>query len=284
MVTMQAEQLLREGRPDEALELLQREIRKKPADKKLRVFLFQLLCVQGDWSRALNQLNVVLEMDPKNMLLGALYRPALQSEALRTEIFAGKRSPVIFGQPEEWMGLIVQACQLEAQGKFEQAGALRDTAFEAAPTTSGKINGEPFEWIADADTRLGPLFEAVINGTLFWVPYTRVHRMFLEDPTDLRDAIWFPATITWTNGGEVGALLPVRYPGSESSEDALVRLARKTEWADAPGGAQRGLGQRIIATDAGEYPLLEVRKLELDNEVTGGGGDGASFSVGLTSG
>ena len=60
-----------------------------------------------------------------------------------------------------------------------------------------------------------------------------------------------------------------RYPGSEASPDDGVRLSRRTEWREVDGGsAFLGLGQRMIATDAGEYPLLEVRSLEFD---AGGG-------------
>ena len=53
---MQAQQLLRDGHPQEALQSLQAEIRKAPADASLRVFLFQLLAVLGQWERALTQL------------------------------------------------------------------------------------------------------------------------------------------------------------------------------------------------------------------------------------
>ena len=47
MTTTTAEQLLAEGNPQGALELLQVRVREKPADAALRVFLFQLLCVLG---------------------------------------------------------------------------------------------------------------------------------------------------------------------------------------------------------------------------------------------
>ena len=53
-----AEQSLRNGDPAEALVRLQEDVRANPADAKLRVFLFQLLCVVGQWERALNQLTV----------------------------------------------------------------------------------------------------------------------------------------------------------------------------------------------------------------------------------
>jgi len=46
------EQLLAQGDPAGALELLQKRVRERSADPALRVFLFQLLCVLGQWQRA----------------------------------------------------------------------------------------------------------------------------------------------------------------------------------------------------------------------------------------
>src|SRR4030095_9564113 len=105
-----------------------------------------------------------------SMLLAQIFTPVLHCEAFRAEVFAGKRSPVIFGEPEEWMSLLVQANQLAAEGKFTASRELRDRAFEAAPAVPGKINDTPFDWIADADSRLGPVLEAVFDGKYFWIP------------------------------------------------------------------------------------------------------------------
>ena len=63
-VAAPAEDKVKDGDPAGALALLQQEVRAKPADPKLRVFLFQLLCVLGQWERALNQLKVAAELDP----------------------------------------------------------------------------------------------------------------------------------------------------------------------------------------------------------------------------
>jgi len=49
-----AEQALKSGDPHGALARLQEDVRARPADAKLRNFLFQLLCVVGQWERALN--------------------------------------------------------------------------------------------------------------------------------------------------------------------------------------------------------------------------------------
>ena len=262
---MQAEELLRAGRLQEALVALEGQVRSEPADAKLRVFLFQLLAVMGDWERALSQLNVAAELDAINLLMAQVCRAALNCEALRSEVFAGKRSPLIFGEPDEWIGWLVQANQMVAEGKYQGAQKLRERAFEAAPAIAGSIDNQKFEWIADADSRLGPVLEAIIDGKYYWVPFTAIKRIRIESPSDLRDVVWSPVHFTWTNGGESAGFIPTRYPGSESSEDSAIELSRKTEWAEHPGDTYLGLGQRVFATDIDEFPLMQVRQVDLDN-------------------
>ena len=49
-----AEELFRAGDLKGCLAELQSEVRKRPADPKLRIFLAQLLMVTGDWDRAVS--------------------------------------------------------------------------------------------------------------------------------------------------------------------------------------------------------------------------------------
>ncbi|UCC98195.1 MAG: tetratricopeptide repeat protein [Phycisphaerales bacterium] len=263
---MKAEELLRSGQLNGALAALESEVRADPANAKLRVFLFQLLCVLGDWERALSQLNTAAELDATNLLMAQVCRSALNCEALRGRIFAGEHLPLIFGKPEDWVGLLVQANQLVSEGKYEASRELRERAFEDAPPLAGTIDNEQFGWIADADTRFGPLLEAIVDGKYYWIPFTAIKRIRIEPPADLRDIVWIPAIFTWVNEGEVPGLIPARYPGSESSDDEAVRLARKTEWVEKPGDVYVGLGQRMFATDAGEFSILEVRQIELGHD------------------
>jgi type VI secretion system protein ImpE len=40
-----------------------------------------------------------------------------------------------------------------------------------------------------------------------------------------------------------------------------VVLGRRTDWHELDDGPCVGAGQRMLATDAGEYPLLDIRTL-----------------------
>lgn len=273
-----AHELLANGDPKAALAQLQQQVRAHAADPKLRVFLFQLLCVLGQWQRALDQLQVCGELDAGTLAMVNTYRPALQCEAVREAVFAGTTLPHLFGQPQEWVALLAQALQADAHGQAAQAARLREAAFEQAPANPGTVDGQRFDWIADADSRLGPVLEVIINGRYGWLPLANVQRLVLDAPTDLRDLVWSPAHLTFTNGGETVALLPVRYAGSTAAGDPALMMARKTEWmslGDGAAGPQyRGLGQRVLATSAADFGLLDVRDIALDAAAAPGLPDG----------
>ncbi|MGZ5251044.1 MAG: type VI secretion system accessory protein TagJ [Caldimonas sp.] len=260
-----AEAALRAGDPRTALQHLTSAVRAMPADAKLRIFMSQLLCVLGQWERAHTQLNVVADMDAETVAMRETVGHAIRCELMRAKVFAGNRSPMVFGQPDEWLALLIESLLQAGQGNAAMAADLAARAFDAAPEVSGKIDGEAFTWIADADSRLGPVLEACVNGRYYWVPLSRLSRVELDPPEDLRDCVWMPAQLMFSNGGETVALIPTRYPGSESSEDGAICLARKTEWVDAGNDRWFGLGQRVLTTDVGEHALMAVRTIELDD-------------------
>lgn len=274
-----AEQSLRDGDPLGALAQLQEAVRANPGDSKLRIFLFQLLSVMGQWERALNQLNVVAELDAGALAMVQTYREALHCEVLRAQVFEGKKTPIVFGQPDQWLALLIESLLRRGQGKHREAEALRATAFDEAGETSGILDGQPFTWIIDADSRLGPVCEAIINGRYYWVPFSRLGRVFIDAPEDLRDVVWMPAHFQFDNGGESVALIPSRYAGSETSDDGQLLLARKTVWIEVAPDVYHGLGQRMFATNVGESPIMDIRKILL-GPVEAESGEPAAVSYG----
>lgn len=256
-----AEQSLQEGHLQDTLVQLQNQIKKDPANAKLRTFLFQLLAITGNWERALTQLNVSGDLDAANLAMVQTYREAIACEALRKTIFQGNKTPVVFGEPTQWLALMQQALQLSAEQHYQKAQTLREQAFELAPARPGTINGVAFEWLADADMRLGPVLEAIVNGRYYWIPFQQIQEIQIEEPADLRDVVWTPAHFVWTNGGDAVGLIPTRYPDSENAEDDLLRLARKTEWIDFD-GTFIGLGQRLFSTNEEDFALMDVREIK----------------------
>jgi type VI secretion system protein ImpE len=260
------EQLLRQGQLEAALAALQAQVRGEPANPRLRVFLFQLLCVLGEWERARTQLKVLAELDAGSLALVQVYGTAISCELLRHDVFAGARTPLILGEPLPWVALLMEALAVEVKGKPAEAATLRAQAFDEAPAMRGSLNGEAFAWIADGDSRLGPVCEAIVDGRYYWIPFERMATLVFDKPDDLRDYVWMPAHLELANGGEVAALMPTRYPGSESDKDELIRFGRKTTWDEIGPETFHGRGQRMFATDTGEHAIMGVERIELSAE------------------
>ena len=255
-----AEAAIRSCDPQSALAHLTAAVKAQPAKADLRIFLAQLLCVLGQWERAHTQINVVADLSTDAGPMREMVGHALRCELLRKAVFDRRRSPMIFGEPDEWLALLIES--LLTKDNPELSDQLARRAFEAAPASAGQLNGERFEWIADADSRLGPVIEAMVNGRYYWIPFSRLSRVVMEPAVDLRDRVWLPATLSFANGGETIAMIPVRYPGTEASADGQLLIAAKTEWRSIGVDRYAGLGQRVLATDQGEHNLLDVKLIE----------------------
>lgn len=261
--------LLAAGDPAGALKTLQQQVRNNAADAKQRVFLSQLLCVMGQWKRALEQFKVCGELDAGTLAMVNTYTAAVQCELLRDAVFAGKVTPHVFGPPAAWVAQLAHALQLDSQGQSAAAAATRERAFEEAPASSGSATlgdaqAQPFSWLADADSRLGPVLEVIINGRYGWLPMVHCSALVVEPVEDLRDLVWAPAQLTFANDAATVALLPVRYAGTPLDgigENGALALSRRTEWLELSPNQYRGVGQRTLTTDAAEFGLLELRQL-----------------------
>ncbi len=255
-----ADTLLRSGDLDGARSALVETVRAEPANQQARMFLFQLLAAAGEWDKARRQLDTLAQLSGEAQMLAVAYGQAIDAERERAAVFAGTaraRQHVASG----WLEGVIDALEHFGQGRIEQGEAARDAAFDAAPDMPGRFNDVEFDWIADADSRFGPSFEAIIGGRYGLQGFDQVTSITSEGPRDLRDLIWYPVQIAFRSGQSVAAFLPARYPGSESASDVSERLGRATSWSDTEWG-QAGSGQRLwTLSDGGDHALLSLRAL-----------------------
>lgn len=261
MVMANPDEMLRAGDLAGARSALIDRIKRAPDDQESRMFLFQLQCVLGEWEKAKAQLRLLAQMSPEAQMLSVAYNMAIEAEIEREKAFAGEAPPALLVNTSEWAGDIAAALGLLAQGRTDDSIAARDRAFEAAPDTPGQFGDRAFDWIADADVRFGPSFEAVIYGRWGLVPFDAVQKITSQGPQDLRDLVWLPVEIEFKTGQSVSSILPARYPGTQSADSANLVLSKETAWRDGPTGPQ-GLGQRVWAlSDGDEVGILSLRHL-----------------------
>lgn len=246
-----------------ALTHTKHRIRDNPSDPVERWMLLDLFVVQMDWANAEKQLSVLHELDNETGVAQALVSRLLRGERFREEVISGRELPHYFGEPPEWAIKMGQALQWEANGKPEPAAKLREEALEHAPAIPGSINGEPFAWIMDADSRLGPIVEAFVDGDYMWIPMSMITAMKAGEPAILRELCLFPVEFTWTNGGFSAGFLPVRYATVEKPTDPGHLLSKRTDWTETAPNTYHGRGQRVLTTDANDYSILDLRELNI---------------------
>ncbi|WP_274054972.1 type VI secretion system accessory protein TagJ [Thalassomonas haliotis] len=233
----------------------------------------------NQFNRANEQLAILAELSDSNLALKNTYQALISAEKSRQQIFSGTRAPVIFGQPAEWVSYYLQALLSFKRNNIPQAKKEIETGASLAPAIGGSINGKTFLWLADADVRLGPLLEIIINGNYYWLPFNRINKLVIDDFEDLRDLVWCPCHLTLENLGEIIAFIPSRYPplfspGLDSSQDPPVNdaasqaeydLASKTSWQMPEENFYIGQGLRSFITDNDEYALSGVDTIVLDH-------------------
>ena len=256
---MDTSEALKQGRLAEALAAAKDAVRKAPADAAHRSVLFQFYCLTGNWEGAGTQLALVGDLDVSTSMWTGVASRLLACEAERREVFAGKKSPTLFGQPPEWVGGTMEALRLGLDGHWDAAAASQARALEAAPAVAAEVNGQPVAWMADGDSRFGPTLEAFVDGKYYWVPYEHLKELRMRPRTHLMDAIWAPVDFIWTNEGQADGYVPVRYPGSEKSADPQVQLGRTTAWREAAENYFLGEGHRSFVSDGAEYGLGELQ-------------------------
>ena len=251
--------------PAPRLEQLKQEVRKAPRDVALRTFLFQLFCVFGEWERAVTQLTAAGELDPLAMPMAQAYRAAIRCELLRERVFAGARTPTIFADPEPWMSLLIEANRLLGAGQARRRPRACATTRSsrrlpsAAASTVRTSSGSPTPIRA-----LGRCWRRWSTANTTGSRSTACALVDIEAAgRPARPGLDAGAFRLWTNGGEVLRLRADPLPRLASwRKIPRWPLARRTEWQEN-GPWFIGLGQRMLATDAADFALMDIRRIEV---------------------
>jgi len=234
---MDALQLFRAGKLQEAIDALSAGLRDNPSDNKSRTFLFELLCFAGDYTRAEKHLELLQQQSGEAAMGALLYRGALNAERTRNDMFEQKTFP-------------------QSSSEASSGGTL-----------DGTLNGNPFHSLTDADPRIGARLEVFAAGDYLWISWQDVAVLEVDPPKRLRDLLWAPVRLrTGPNCknkdlGEV--LMPAIAPLSWQHADDAVKLGRVSEWCADEAGEEAPFGQKMLLVDGEEFPILEIRKLEI---------------------
>jgi len=246
-------------------------VRAKPQEARERWLLFELLCVLGQWERALKQLQAWAAMSRDHEGAAQVMRGLIRAERQRAELFAGNAEPATLtasgSVAPAWLAGLGEALRLAAPGDaaaLETADQAREAALEKAPDTAGESNLLPFAWITDSDSRLGPVCEVILAGAYRWLAFSDLASVSKGAPAHLLDLLWAPVDLVLRDGTALMGYMPMRYPVRTGERDALL-LSRETVWTDIGRTGVIAHGQKMWSTDAGDMALLDLRSCRFAN-------------------
>lgn len=259
---MNAGELFKSGKLQDAIDAQVKEVRAHPADPSIRLFLFELLAFAGEVERARKQIDAVNYNDPALDMAVLAYRKCLDAEEVRRKLFRDGVAPQFLAPPPDHARWRIEAVQRLREKRWAEASELIQKADAAAPPLQGELNGRPFQGLRDCDDLFGPVLEVFgPGGTYFWTPLEQVELLELDAPKFPRDLIWAHGQLTIRNGPSGNVFLPALYPGTHECTDDQLRLGRATDWKSSESGPVLGLGVRHYLVGEEDTSLLEWRKL-----------------------
>ena len=254
--------LLEAGRLSEAIERVAGEVKAKPVDLAARTFYFELLLLAGDLDRAAKQLEVLANASAALVGGAGLYLGAIQAERERRQFFHGGPRPKLLCEAP-YSAMYMEAIMHHAAGNSTAAMEQLQAAMDLELALHGTLNHGEVHGVNDSNDLLGPFLEVVMEHHCAWVPWEAIQSLTIPQPRYLRDTVWTPASLALHSGDHGEVLLFSLYVDSHLRDDE-IKLGRRTVWEQSDAGFTVAFGQKVIATDDHDWPILEIRNLEVE--------------------
>lgn len=253
------------------------KVRAQPMLGSHRWALFQLFCVTADWTRAVHQLQAFALIEREQGPAAQAYRNLIRAERWRENVLSGRERPGFVFDAPAWTDGLVDALRLAGSGMTEDADVVRRQALDDAPLVALVGNDRRLDWIADSDSRLGPVCELMTAGHYRWLPVSDIAAWRIARPASLLDLVWAPCTLTLFDASTVRGFMPARYPcdgdgeaggtGGEPIDDSIL-LGTETSWHESGETGVIGRGRKTWATSAGDLSIFELDRCDFGGAAT----------------
>jgi type VI secretion system protein ImpE len=260
-----AKELYAAGDIQGAIDRLIQEVKSKPTDVTSRTSLFEMLCLAGEWDRALKQLDVIGQQGPDAEMGVQVYKHNIKAARDRERLFSDGLAPHFLTEPPSYVDLHLDAINRIREGNLTQARELLDKAEEERPAFQGTIGEKEFKDFRDADDLVSSVLEVIVHDKYTWIPIEQIGRIEIEEPKNLRDTIWIPAKIETTNNTLGEVFIFALYAGSNKSEDNQIKLGRMTDWKKLSEDIYQAIGLRLFLVGDEDKAIFQLRQVQFQS-------------------
>jgi type VI secretion system protein ImpE len=256
--------LIKEGRLEEARNILVYDIRKSPGDIGLRTLFFLILSFYGEWEKASRQLDAATVQSTGVVSEVEVYKQLIEGEIERSKVVRMEALPSFLPEEPEYFYLYREALLKIKNNEPEDAHLLYDKINEGLDNVRGTLNGKKFTRFSNPDAFLTYFLEIFVHGHHIYVPFENIRELLVTSPKNYFDLIWPQATLTTFSGLSMNCFLPAIYPESYAQVEDTLKMGRVTDWLPLCGNFVKGIGQQIFDVNGREVAVLEIRELHFD--------------------
>lgn len=246
---------------DEAIGLMNGEVRSNPADVDRRARLAELLCFAGNFERADTILDSIAGLDPATAVGVALFRQLVRAARARGQFYTEGRVPEFLATPDPICALELRAAVLLREGAVQEAAALLETRDNQRSALAGVADSAAFDDFRDLDDVAAGHFEILTStGKYYWVPTSAVLNLEFRKPERRRDLLWPRLHLSVAGGPEGEVFMPAIYASANST--VAQRLGHITDFEGGDGSPTAGLGLRSFLVGDECKTILELAAIE----------------------
>lgn len=224
----QIKQFIQQGLLTEALNSVMKALKSTPKDKELRSTFVELLCIDGQFERADQQLELIIKQHPECLPGVVNMRQLVRAAQARTDFSTGGDTGNTVGMEKQNLSALIK---LRLAISSDNINELTESAKELElqrQSNELEVNGLRCSEVRDIDDSLAGYLEVFgANGLYYLVPLENITWLKLLPATSLFELVWRRAEIDIHNGPSGEVFVPVTYLGSETDAE---KLGRETDW------------------------------------------------------
>ncbi|WP_282176045.1 type VI secretion system accessory protein TagJ [Vibrio nereis] len=244
----------------DALQYVTQSVKSNASDTALRCTFVELLCIDGQFERADQQLNLIIKQNPNYLIGASNLRQLLRGAVAREEFAKGKASAVIVRSGDRCSeSLLKSRLSYVEKDAIQYSKYIKELEASRVPSMVD-IDGVESSTLRDIDDSLGGYLELFgTDGNYYLVPIDAFLSMRLHPVSSLIETVWRKATVDIEGGLQGEAFIPMTYLNSTTDEQ---KLARETDWLEhLSNDVYVGQGQKMMLFGDQALPLSQVTQL-----------------------
>lgn len=255
------QQYIGQGELQQAKEALINAIKQDPKNATLRSAFIEVLCLQGDFIRADEQLMQAIKLFPEYLPGASQIRHLVKAAQARVDFSQGAATAQFVCEVEKQNNMLVNFSLALGNQCADELAAVCDEVEAVRPKLAFTVNGTTYEDVRDLDDRLAGFIELFSSmGNYYLVPLSQVNSLQLKPATNLLETIWRPCEFDIDGLGEGEAHFPMTYVDSETDNQ---KLGRETDWKRILETEHSlGMGQKMWLAGEGVIALSQLGEIK----------------------